>query len=98
MSRELRNFLMSVNKDRGVITALETVPKLPGSLLYYFYQICTRLIARRRLLESSMTLNRGGRLNQTTLLDAFQDLEINGVLVLHVAEQNAGLLIRRSTE
>ena len=39
MSWELRNFLMSVNKERGVITALETVPKLPGSLLYYFYQI-----------------------------------------------------------
>jgi hypothetical protein len=56
------------------------------------------LIARRRLLESSVILNRGGRLNQTTLLTAFQDLEINGILVLPVAEQNAGLLIRRSTE
>ena len=36
MSRELRAFLKSVNKDRGTIAALETVPKLPGRLLYYF--------------------------------------------------------------
>jgi hypothetical protein len=39
LSRALRTFLKSVNKDRGVIAALETVPKLPGNLLYYFYQI-----------------------------------------------------------
>jgi hypothetical protein len=98
MSRELRTLLKSAKNDRGVISALETVPKLPGSLLYYSTEFWTVLIARRRLLESSMTLNRGGRLNQTTLLTAFRDLEINGILVLHVAEQNAGLLIRHSPE
>jgi hypothetical protein len=98
MPRELRTFLKSVNKDRRVIAALETVPKLPGAYCIISTKFWTMLIARRRLLESSMTLNRGGRLNQTTLLTAFQDLEINGILVLHVAGQNAGLLIRRSTE
>jgi hypothetical protein len=48
----------------------------------------------RRSLESCILLNTGGRLNQTSLLAAFRELDVNGLLILHVAEQNAGILIR----
>lgn len=49
----------------------------------------------RRTLISCKTVNAGGRLNKTTLLSAFRDLQNDDVLILHVSEQNAGLLIRR---
>jgi hypothetical protein len=40
----------------------------------------------------------GCRLNKTALLTEFRRFNHNGFLILHVAEQNAGLLIRRQHE
>jgi hypothetical protein len=48
----------------------------------------------RRLLECSRLLNLRGRLDRNSLLTAFRELEVNGLLILHIAEQNAGMLIR----
>ncbi|KAI1327589.1 hypothetical protein F5Y16DRAFT_399163 [Xylariaceae sp. FL0255] len=45
-------------------------------------------------LEACLELNHG-RLEKRTLLSHFQKLPSTGVLVLHINEQNAGLLIRR---
>ena len=52
----------------------------------------------RRLLQTCKTVNAGSNLNKSSLLTEFRGLERNDLLVLHVTEQNAGLLIRRDLE
>ena len=52
----------------------------------------------RRLLQSCKVVNAGGRINKTSLLAALRSLGRNDLLILHIAEQNAGLLIRRHYE
>jgi hypothetical protein len=52
----------------------------------------------RDTLQICKTVNAGGKLNKTSLLTEFRRLEHKGLLILHVAEQNAGLLIRRHYE
>jgi hypothetical protein len=49
----------------------------------------------RRSLEICSIVNEDGRLNKTSLLDAFRRLKHKDGVILHVAEQNAGLLIRQ---
>lgn len=51
-----------------------------------------------RSLQICKNMNAGGRLNKATLVTQFQGLERKSLLVLHVTEQNAGLLIRRHHE
>lgn len=50
----------------------------------------------RNLLQTSLTLNAGRSLDQDRLVEAFSTLRTEHPLILHVAEQNAGLLIRKS--
>lgn len=52
----------------------------------------------RRVLQTCKDVNAGGKLNKTSLLTEFRSLEGRYPLILHVAEQNAGLLIRRDYE
>jgi hypothetical protein len=47
-------------------------------------------------LETCRVVNDDGRLNRATLQDAFQTLQKREGLILHVAEQNAGILIRHT--
>lgn len=49
----------------------------------------------RKCIQTCDVLNEDGRLKKSTLLDAFQEFEHGDSLVLHVKEQNAGLLIYR---
>ncbi|KAH7021746.1 hypothetical protein B0J12DRAFT_773782 [Macrophomina phaseolina] len=49
----------------------------------------------RRILLTAKTLNFGGKLDRLALLQELRRLEHDGLLILHIAEQNAGLLIRR---
>ena len=49
----------------------------------------------RNILHISKTVNAGGKLDKTSLLTQFRRLERKDLLILHIAEQNAGLLIRR---
>jgi hypothetical protein len=46
-------------------------------------------------LRSCRIVNEGGKLDTASLLAAFRTLECNHVLILHITEQNTGLLIRR---
>lgn len=46
-------------------------------------------------IKTARHLNADGRLAPETLLAAFRELKGDQVLILHVSEQNAGLLIRR---
>jgi hypothetical protein len=52
----------------------------------------------RNILQVCRTANAGGKLNKASLLAEFARLERKDFLILHVAEQNAGLLIRRNYE
>jgi hypothetical protein len=52
----------------------------------------------RYILQICKSVNAGGKLNKSLLSTEFQKLERGGLLVLHVVEQNAGLLIRRQNE
>jgi hypothetical protein len=49
----------------------------------------------RALIKTARLLNAGGKLDSDSLLTAFRELRGSQVLVIHVSEQNAGLLIRR---
>ena len=52
----------------------------------------------RRSLESCKAVNVGGKLNKASLLTQFRNLQRKEILILHIAEQNAGLLVRRHHE
>ena len=52
----------------------------------------------RRMLQTCKELNSGGRLNKSSLLRNFRQLEAGDVLILHIIEQNAGLLIQRTSK
>lgn len=52
----------------------------------------------RRSLQTCKAVNAGGKLNKASLVTEFRSLERKDLLILHVAEQNAGLLIRRHHE
>jgi hypothetical protein len=49
----------------------------------------------QRSLDICNIVNEDNRLNKTSLLDAFGWLQHKDGLILQIAEQNAGLLIRR---
>jgi hypothetical protein len=49
----------------------------------------------RRSLQSCKVVNAGGRLHKASLLVALRELQPKDFLILHVGEQNAGLVIRR---
>lgn len=46
-----------------------------------------------KVLEICEATNLGGKLDKSTLLREFQDIESKTPIILHVKEQNAGLLI-----
>lgn len=52
----------------------------------------------RGILNTCRTANADGKLNRTSLSIQFGGLERKDLLILHIAEQNAGLLIRRKYE
>lgn len=52
----------------------------------------------RRTLQTCKELNVGGKLSKTSLLYEFGRLHHNEILILHVTQQNAGLLVRRQQE
>ena len=52
----------------------------------------------RRALQASKVVNAGGRLQKETLLAALSKLQEGEFLILHIVEQNCGLVIRRDHE
>lgn len=51
-----------------------------------------------RALVACHRLNRGGRIDKSSLISELQLLGPSGCLILHVESQNAGLIIRRAQE
>ncbi|KAJ9648167.1 hypothetical protein H2199_001945 [Coniosporium tulheliwenetii] len=51
----------------------------------------------RRSLQACKTVNAGGKVSKTSLLAELRGLERRDLLIVHVTEQNAGLLVRRDT-
>ena len=52
----------------------------------------------RRVLQTCKSIKVGGKLNKTSLLTECRNFERRDPLILHTAEQNTGLLIRRHHE
>lgn len=52
----------------------------------------------RRSLGISKTVNLGGKLDKGSLLNELRGLQSDEFLILHIAQQNAGLLIRHHQE
>jgi hypothetical protein len=52
----------------------------------------------RSILLASKSLNAGGTLDKRRLLEELRSLQRGITLILHITEQNAGLLIRRHYE
>jgi hypothetical protein len=60
--------------------------------------LCDSWDSIRRSLQTCRILNLGSTLNSKSLVSEFRALEGNEIIILHVSEQNAGLLIRRDHE
>ncbi|KUJ24466.1 uncharacterized protein LY89DRAFT_663197 [Mollisia scopiformis] len=52
----------------------------------------------RRSLDTCTRVNAGGRLTRAALLRAFQELDGKDMIIIHVGQQNAGLLVRRDLQ
>lgn len=52
----------------------------------------------RRSIETCRRVNAGGRINKVALLTALRELAGSDMIIIHVASQNAGLLIRMDAE
>jgi hypothetical protein len=76
-----------------VLNASRTFSKLAQDERSMYQWECTRIV-----LQTCKAVKAGCRLNKTALLTEFRRFNHNGFLILHVAEQNAGLLIRRQHE
>ena len=74
-----------------LINATRSMSNLPGN------PFSRETECVRRSLQSCQIVNEGGKLTASSLLSVFRSLRVNDVLILHVTEQNAGLLIRRQT-
>lgn len=53
------------------------------------------LISLYRSLKTSRRVNMSGRLSKASLLSAFKELKSTHFILIHVAEQNAALVLRR---
>ena len=60
-----------------------------------YYRIWESL---RRTLESCKSLNIGGRVERTQLISYLKKMQTSDLIILHIATQNAGILIHRPTE
>lgn len=67
---------------------LQSVPGQPGTS--HALQIL------QRSLQSCARIYDGEHLDKTAVIDAFNQLQPHDILILHVVEQNAALLVRRS--
>lgn len=52
----------------------------------------------RRSLQTCKSLNEGGKLNASSLSATFREMVGQDTIILHIAEQNAALLIRREQQ
>ncbi|EQB57807.1 hypothetical protein CGLO_02015 [Colletotrichum gloeosporioides Cg-14] len=52
----------------------------------------------RQTLIACQQVNRAGRIDKSSLVRRFQNLDPSGCLILHVESQNAGLIVRRAQD
>lgn len=79
-----------------LIDASTTIRDLPRDESFAdTFKIGEALDKIKRVLEGANVLNAGGKQTKNVLLEYFRGLRILDLLILHVTEQNAGLLITR---
>ncbi|KAL9104009.1 MAG: hypothetical protein Q9163_000987 [Psora crenata] len=75
-----------------LIVASRILSKVSNGVTSYQWE------STRRIIQVCKDLNADGRLTKASLLSEFRNLEQAGFIILHVSEQNAGLLVRRHKE
>jgi len=75
-----------------LLNATRTLCSVSDGALYRHWD------STRRTLQVCKELNAGGKLSKSTLITEFRTLGVGELLILHVTEQNAGLLVRRTKE
>ena len=76
----------------ALIRAVLTLRDSGDGKLYRLYD------SVRLVLQNARVLNANGKLDRDSLIKTFRELDDRSFLILHVAEQNAGLLIREQKE
>lgn len=84
----------------------EALPRIEANLVARLSEACDQFPTDSLLsgaigqakwaLQESLKLNGPGCSNKTSLLQCFDHLEADRLLIYHVKEQNSGLLIRRN--
>ena len=90
--QESRLDMIERDLTNRMLNATRTLSKVVGIDQYQNWD------RTRHVLQVVKDLNARGMLNKASLLTEFRRLGANSFLILHVAEQNAGLLIRRREE
>lgn len=75
-----------------LLDATRTLCSVSNEALYRHWD------STRRTLQVCKELNAGGKLSKSSLITEFRTLGVGELLILHVTEQNAGLLVRRIKE
>lgn len=79
--------------EHGLITRLLLASRTVRDLVDRDFR--ERWESIRRSLETCKAANLGGKLDKKSLLNELHGLQSEDILILHIAQQNAGLLIRR---
>lgn len=82
--------------EHGLITRVLHASRTMGDLVNVEFR--GRWDSIRRSLQTCKVVNLGGQLDKMSLVAEFRSLQSEDILILHVAQQNAGLLIRRHHE
>lgn len=75
-----------------LLDATRTLCSVSNEALYRHWD------STRRTLQVCKELNAGGKLSKSSLITELRTLGVGELLILHVTEQNAGLLVRRIKE
>jgi hypothetical protein len=75
---------------RRLRTAAQTLRACPDNEAFSIWE------GTEESLNTCQLINEGGFVNKTALKSALQDLKAHNIIILHLSQQNAGLLIRPS--
>jgi hypothetical protein len=78
--------------EHGLITRVLLASRTVRDLVHVDYR--DRWDSIRRSLQACKAVNVGGKLDKNSLLTELRGLHSEDILILHIAQQNAGLLIR----
>jgi hypothetical protein len=82
--------------EHGLITRVLLASRTVRNLVHIDYRDGWGSV--HRSLQACKAANIGSRLDKKSLLTELRGLQSEDILILHIVQQNAGLLIRRQSE